>query len=249
MTDRWRAGVRVAAVGIPVLVAAVAGLARAVLAPTSAALVLVLVVVAVAAAGDRVAGVLAALSSAASFDFFLTAPFLRFTIVDRDDVETAVLLLAIGLAVSEIAWRGRGQAERSSRRAGYLSGVARAARLAAEGSPRQDVAETIAAMITEVLDLDACRFEVPDGHAVPAAPGRPVLRRDGSVVWAGRTIDVRREGLPVMDVIELPAGRDGREGVFLLTASSQVRRPEPEQLLVAVTLAEQLGAPRGITPG
>src|SRR5690349_12549495 len=100
MTDRWRAGVRVAAVGIPVLVAAAAGLARGLLAPTGAALLLVLVVVAVAATGDRVAGVIAALSAALSFDFFLTAPFLRFAIVDRDDVETAVLLLAIGLAVS-----------------------------------------------------------------------------------------------------------------------------------------------------
>ncbi|GAA4792949.1 hypothetical protein GCM10023200_30700 [Actinomycetospora chlora] len=244
MTERWRVGVRAVAVVLPVLVAVVAGLARELLANTGAALVLVVVVVAVAAAGDRIAGVLAALASAASFDFFLTAPYLRFAILDREDVETAVLLLVIGVAVSEIAWWGRRQAARSSRRAGYLSGVARAARLAAEGSPRQDVAETIAGMITEVLDLDGCRFE-----AAGDTPGRPVLERDGTVVWAGRTVDVRREGLPVMDEIELPAGRDGRAGTFLLTASSEVRRPEPEQLLVAVTLAEQLGTPREVTPG
>ncbi|MDD7942277.1 DUF4118 domain-containing protein [Actinomycetospora lutea] len=248
MSERWRVGVRVAAVVVPVLVAAPAGLAREWLANTSAALVLVLVVVGVGAVGDRIAGVLAALSSAAAFDFFLTAPYLRFVIVDRDDIETAVLLLVIGIAVSELAWWGRHQAARSSRRAGHLSGVARAARLVSEGSPRQEVADTIAGMIGEVLELDDSRYE-PPGTRVGGAEGRPVLRRDGSIVWAGRRVDVRREGLPVMDVIELPAGREGRDGVFLLTASSEVRRPNPEDLLVAVTLAEQLTTPRTTTQG
>jgi K+-sensing histidine kinase KdpD len=46
---------------------------------TDAALVLVAVVVAVAANGHRLAGVLAALSAAAWFDFFLTQPYERFT--------------------------------------------------------------------------------------------------------------------------------------------------------------------------
>lgn len=73
--------------------------------------------------------------AAASFDFFLTAPHYQFAILQRDDIETAVLLLAIGVAVSEIAWWGRRQSAQSSQRAGYLSGVALAARLAADGSP------------------------------------------------------------------------------------------------------------------
>jgi len=92
-----------------------------------------------------------------------------------------------------------------------------------------------------VLDLDACRFEPPTGE--PADPDRPVLHRDGHITWAGRTVDVRREGLPSMDVIELPAGREGEAGRFLLTSSTRDRRPDPEQLLVAVTLAEQVPVP------
>lgn len=241
-TEQRRAGVRVVAVVAPVVVAGLAALARGFLANTSAALVLVLVIVAIGVVGDRVAGVLAALAAAGSFDFFLTAPYYRFAIFERDDLETAVLLLAIGVAVSEIAWWGRRQHTRSSRRAGYLSGVARAARLAAEGSPTRTVADTIATMISEVLDLDDCRFEPPVA-VVEAPSGRPVLHHDGTISWAGRTVDVRREGLPAMDVIELPAGRGGESGRFLLTASSEVRRPEREQILVAVTLAEQLTAP------
>lgn len=238
MTERGRGATRAAAVVAPFVVAWLAGLLHDVLANTDAALVLVLVVVAAAALGDRLAGVLAALASAAAFDFFLTAPFNSFAIVGREDVETAVLLLAIGVAVSEIASWGRRQQAASGRRADYLDGVARAARLAAEGSPR--VADTVARMIAEVLDLDACRHEP---HAVPGAePDRPVLRRDGSITQHGHVLDVRRDGLPGMDVIELAAGHDG--GCFLLTASTEVRRPTTEQLLVAVTLAEQLPVAR-----
>lgn len=244
MTGRVRAGVRVGAVVVPILVAASAGLAREVLANTSAALVLVLVIVAVAVAGDRLAGLLAAVSAAVSFDFFLTAPYLRLAIVSRDDVETAVLLVAIGLAISEIVAWGRRRAAQSDRRAGYLDGVARAAGLAAEGTP--DVADTIAGMIREVLDLDACRFEPATG-SVPS-PEHPALHRDGTLTWAGQRVDVRREGLPVMDVIELPAGHGPGHGRFLLTASSEVRRPTREQLLVAVTLAEQLTEPGAAAP-
>jgi K+-sensing histidine kinase KdpD len=247
MSDRLRANVRVAAVVAPAVVAALAGLARDFLTNTSAALVLVLVVVAVAAAGDRIAGILAALSAVLSFDFFLTAPYYRFAIFDRDDIQTAVLLLAIGFAVSEIAWWGRRQSTQSSRRAGYLSGVARAARLAADGSSTQSVGDTIAGMISELLDLDACRFEPATGSE-SSAKGRPMLHRDGTISWAGRTVNVRREGLPGMDVIELPAGHGGDRGRFLLTASTEVRRPEREQLLVAVTLAEQLTEPQGPPP-
>jgi Domain of unknown function (DUF4118) len=249
MTEHSSTVVRVAALAVPVAVAAAAGAARGLLANTGAALVLVLVVVAAAVVGDRLAGVLAALSAAASFDFFLTAPYYQVAILGREDLETALLLLVIGVAVAEIVGWGRRQQADAGRRRGYLAGVARAARLAADGSSTPELADTVAAMIGEVLDLDDCRYEPPTGG--PTAPDRPVLHRDGSISWAGRTVDVRREGLPGMDVIELPAGRGGEAGQFLLTASTRDRRPDPEQLLVAVTLAEQIPGPdpREWTPG
>ena len=236
MGERGRLGVRVAAVAGPVVVAAAAALARAVLANTSAALVLVLVIVAVGVAGDRVAGVLAALSAAAAFDFFLTVPYYQFAIFDRDDVETAVLLLAIGVAVTEIGQWGRRQQSQSGRREGYLSGVAHAARMAADGSPARDLVAVVESMIADVLDLDDIRYEASSTRR----GDRPVLDRDGEVHWRGHVVDVAREGLPTMDVTELPTGRGSGEGRFLLTASSRVRRPTREQLLVAVTLAEQV---------
>jgi K+-sensing histidine kinase KdpD len=223
----------------PVVVAAIASLLREVLANTSAALVLVLVVVAVSVAGDRTAGVLAALSAALSFDFFLTVPYYHFAIFAREDVETAILLLAIGVAVTEISLWGRRQQSQSGRREGYLAGVAHAARMAADGSPTEDLVATVERMINDVLDLDDTRYDPSSGHTAEQGE-RPVLDRDGVVRWRGHVVDVSREGLPTMDVIELPAGRTSSGGRFLLTASSRVRRPNREQLQVAVTLAEQV---------
>ncbi|MFF5121405.1 DUF4118 domain-containing protein [Dactylosporangium aurantiacum] len=58
-----------------------------------------------AAIGNRLAGAVAAPSAAVSFCYFLTAPYERFTIAASTDVLTAVLLLAVGLAVSQPAAR------------------------------------------------------------------------------------------------------------------------------------------------
>ncbi len=57
------------------------------------------------------------------FDFFLTQPYQRFTITRRTDIETTVLLLAVGVAVTEIAVGGRRQHAAASKRAGYLDGI------------------------------------------------------------------------------------------------------------------------------
>jgi K+-sensing histidine kinase KdpD len=101
---------------------------------TSAALLLVLVVVGVASAGDRPAGLLAALSAGLGFDFFLTPPYESLAIFSAADVQTTLLLLGVGVAVTEIACRGREQQAMASKRLGYLDGVEATAKIASEGS-------------------------------------------------------------------------------------------------------------------
>ena len=71
------------------------------------ALLLVVVVVAVASIGNRVAGGIAAVWAAIWFDFFFTLPYERFTIRNSADITTAILLLVVGLAVSQLAARAR----------------------------------------------------------------------------------------------------------------------------------------------
>jgi K+-sensing histidine kinase KdpD len=142
---------------------------RADLVSTNAALLLVLVVVAVSATGSRLAGVVAALSSALWFDLLLIAPYGLLTIANPDDVETAVLLVAAGLAVTEIAVWGRRQQSRSSRREGYLAGVAAVARtVASDESSLPELVERVGRQISAVLDLDACRFEAGPGRSPDA---------------------------------------------------------------------------------
>ncbi len=100
----------VAGLAGPFLVALALVRFRTDLSRTNAALILVVVVVAVAALGSRVAGAVRSLSAAASFDFFLTRPYQTFDITASADIETAVLLLVVGLIVSSsqpvpVAWR------------------------------------------------------------------------------------------------------------------------------------------------
>lgn len=89
------------------------------------ALLLVVTVVAVAAAGNRMAGALAAVSAAAWFDFFFTQPYERLTIRHSSDVTTFVLLLAVGMAVSQLAAWARRLKAVTIADAGYLGRIVR----------------------------------------------------------------------------------------------------------------------------
>jgi K+-sensing histidine kinase KdpD len=225
------------ALAAPLAVCAALSAARGTVESDNAVLVLVLVVVGVAASGSRLAGVVAALSSAAWFDYFLTRPFHHFTIADRDDVETAVLLTLVGIAVTEIALWGRRQQARLSERQGYLAGVISAADLVARGeAPPKVVLDFVGQQIVELLTIDSCTYAV----GPPGAHAR--LERDGSITRDGSAINVDRSGLPVNDVVELPVWRDGVVlGRFVLTAASRAVWTTPEQRRVAVTLADQAG--------
>jgi K+-sensing histidine kinase KdpD len=205
---------------------------------TNAALILVLVIVAVAAVGSRVAGLVAAVSAAVSFDLLLTQPYGKFTISDRTDLETAALLLAVGVGVTQLAVWGRGQHTLAQRDAGYLDGIRVAAQAVATGASSGDLIEEVSTQLTRMFGLRACRFEY--GVAGLGQPAR--LLEDGRVEWHGSGWDVDRDGLPVDMDIELLAESAGRlQGRFLLTAAPG-QHPSIAQRLVAVTLAAQAGA-------
>src|SRR5579875_2385139 len=118
--NRWVT--RAVAVAAPAALAAAWAPFRGGTPNTNAALVMVILIVALAVSGDRLAGVLVALSSGAWFDFFLTRPYETFSIAKRQDVETGVLLLAAGVVVTEIALWGRRQHARAALSEGYLKG-------------------------------------------------------------------------------------------------------------------------------
>jgi K+-sensing histidine kinase KdpD len=238
-SERGRQAVVWAAAAVPAVVCAGLAPLRDRLANTNAALVLVLVVVMAAATGPRTAGIVAALSSTVWFDFFLTKPYHHFAIATQADIETAVLLTLVGVAVTEVALWGRRQQARASRQRGYLNGVVQTAGLVAAGSSSTEaLIEHVAEQLVEVLSIDDCTFDSDTREVAPAA-----VLRDGTVVRRGWDVDVQRFGLPTDSEIELRVQHDGiTRGRFLLVASTQVVRPSLAQLQVAVALADQVGA-------
>ena len=227
-----------AALAAPLGLAAVMVPFRTSLPNTDAALAMLLVVVAVAANGYRLAGVLAAVSTAVWFDFFLTQPYERFSITHRTDIETTVLLLVIGVAVTEIAVWGRRQHVTASRRAGYLDGINSAAQAVAAGGSASALTEQVTRQLTQLLGLRSCSFQ----YGV-AGLGRPFrLRRDGSVTIGQQVWDVDAEGLPSSTDTELLVESGGMfQGRFLMTPAPGAR-PTLEQRLLAVAFADQVGA-------
>jgi hypothetical protein len=70
-----------------------------------------------------------------------------------------------------------------------------------------------------------------------------VLDHDGAVARGDHQVDVDRVGMPSNDWIAIPVRRGSRVvGHFLVTATSQVIYPTPEQRRVAVLLADQVAS-------
>jgi K+-sensing histidine kinase KdpD len=236
--QRHRLAVLVGSFLAPLVACALLTLARGAIDNTNAALILVLLIVGAASTGLRSAGLLAAVSSAAWFDFFLTVPYGRFTIDDRADIETTVLLILVGIAVTEICLWGRRQQAKASRDSGYLSGVLSAAEQIGAGSaPVAAVIEHVQQQLVEVLDLDTARFQEATSEPLPT------FEADGDVTLGEHQIDVDRQGLPTDSELRLVVGNAGvTHGEFRLTASTHVARPTSEQRQVACLLADQVGA-------
>lgn len=225
-----------AGLGTPCAVSALLVPFRTSLPNTDAALVLVVVIVAVAAYGHRPAGLVAAVSSAVWFDFFLTRPYERFTISRHTDIETTVLLLVVGLAVTEIAARGRRHRTDAGEEADFVARIHSAAAMVATGEPARFVVMQVAAQLTDLLSLRDCRFD-------PAASDRHSSRmgQSGDVVLAGMRWGVEEMGLPGREV-ELPVEYHGRfYGRFVMvpTPGKPVSR---QRRVVASALADQVGA-------
>ena len=202
---------------------------------TNVALLLVVIVVAVAAIGNRLAGAVAAVSAAAWFDFFFTRPYERFIIHSWADITTAVLLLVVGLAVSQLAARARQLRVVTMTDAGYLAQIHEAASIAKSAGAAGTVVDAVKDQLISVLDLEDCHFEYGTllGHP-------PRLEPDGTVVIGHTRWEVEQFGLPAAE-IELRVFANGQYyGRFMMRAQPGAK-PSLQARLVAVTLADQTG--------
>jgi Domain of unknown function (DUF4118) len=238
MMTRYLSRNRVAALAalvVPLAVLAVALPFRASWSNTNVALLLVVAVVGVAAIGSRIAGALAAVWAAIWFDFFFTVPYERFTIRSSADLTTAVLLLLVGLAVSQLAARARRLQVIAITDAGYLAAIHETAALAQSAKSADVVVDHVKELLVSLLDLEGSRFEY---GALLGHP--PRLERDGTVVVGRSRCDVEQSGLPPEEIELRTFGHGQYYGRFMLTPR-QGSKPSLQARLVAVTLADQAG--------
>jgi K+-sensing histidine kinase KdpD len=226
------------AVAVPPGLAAALIPIRAQLDPTNVALVLVVVVVAVACFGSRMAAAVAALCSAAWFDFFHTRPYLSFTINKHEDLVTAGLLLVTGLVVGELAVRAQQHKAAAVRGSNDIARIHGVAELVAAGEPADFVVMAVATELRDLLDLADCSYD-PDMKPDPKPLAE--IERSGAVHFGQFRWAVDHIGLPGKQVV-LPIQSGGRKyGRYLL-------QPTPGHPLdfdlrvVAVALADQVGA-------
>jgi hypothetical protein len=225
----------VAALVAPPAVCALLVPFRTSLSAANSALVLVAVVVAVAVLGHRVAGALAAVSAAVWLDFFLTEPYGRFAITKSSDIATAVLLLLVGVTVSQLAARARELKVIAITDDDYLAQIHHTARLVETATGPQIVVDHVSRQLVGLLGLRGCRFEYGTliGHP-------PRLLDNGTISWGRRRWDADRDGLPDEE-LELRVVHNGHfHGRFMLRAAPGAA-PSLAARLVAVTLATQVG--------
>jgi len=230
-----------AAIAAPLAAAAILLPWRSSWSNTNVALLLVVVVVAVSAIGNRVAGALAAVGAAVWFDFFFTVPYERFTISHSADLTTFVLLLVVGVAVSQLAARARHLKVITITDANYLAQIHEAAALAQSARSPDAVVERVRGQLIEVLGLSDCRFEygVLLGHP-------PRLEHDGTVMTRNGRWPVDVSGLPAEEVELRTFGNGQYYGRFMMTPKADAK-PSLQARLVAVTLADTAGRALGTT--
>jgi hypothetical protein len=229
--------VLVAALLLPLVVAAILVPFREQFADPAAALVLIAVVVGVAVVGTRPTGYLAAVSAALWFDFFLTRPYNRFAITHRPDIETTISLFVVGVIVTELAARSRSHRRWATTESDYVDSIYRVSELVvSSGVANYRIIEGVRDELVGLLHLRDCHYE--------SGPGQPYAKsidHDGQVIVAGLLWDADTLGLPGPNLELRVEGQGYTIGRFLLdpTPGLPVSR---RQRLVAVALADHVGA-------
>jgi len=223
---------------LPVAVAAAFIPLRSHVAAADIALLLALVILVAATLGGRRTGAVAAVEAAVAFDLFFTKPYYSLRINHAEDIETAVLMLIVGVAIGEIVTRGKRHRVAAHVSRSNLARVSRITELAAGGEPPGRLIRVARRELLELLDVNDAEFERPPfldalprlSHAGLSIPPNPGSRLQSNSHRESR--------------IELPIWAEGLEvGRFVLTLADDATGLEfaPEARTSALALADRLG--------
>jgi len=156
-----------------------------------------------------------------------------------DRKATFILLLAVGVTVSQLAARARRLKVITITDAAYLAQIRESAALAQSAASGQAVVDHVRKQLIDVLGLRDCRFEygMLIGHP-------PRLEQDGAIVTRYGHIDVELAGMPAEEVELRTFGNGQYYGRFMLTPTPG-SKPTLQARLVAVTLADLAGRALG----
>ncbi len=230
----------VAAIVVPIALSLGALPFRGNVSAATVALGLAIIVSLLGALGTRVTAVIAAVTAALCFDILFTKPYGSFSISNASDVETAVLLLIGGLIVGQLSARNRtnkGLIVQGSLDLERIQGIAE---LMASGAGQEEVVAAVGVELQALLALRSCRFET----TLPTRPG-PTIERDGGVSWGHFWWGFQTLGLPGKEISLMVENQQRRRGRYVLVAEPGTKVTR-EQLLAAVTLADQAGSALGI---
>jgi hypothetical protein len=225
-----------AALAGPLVVAAILVPFRGSYAATAGALTTVAVIAPIAVFGNRAAGVVASVSGALWFDFFLTRPYDRFAISHRPDVETTIAVFVVGLIITELAGRSRHHWRAANDSAQYVSMIHGVAELAAASVPVDVILDQACDSLVSLLTLRSCRFD----RSLTEPPLARVAS-NGEVLNVGMRWPAEEIGIPGPESEIVAQWRGQVQGRFVLTPT----RGSPvtlEQRIVAVALVDVVAA-------
>jgi hypothetical protein len=228
-------------------VAALLVVARDDIGTTNIALLIALVVV-VAATADRAAGVATALVASLAYNFFHTEPYRSLRISDGQDILTVVLLIVIGLVVSEISARARQAISGRKRHGDAERSLERTAELLASGAGVPEMWESVREDIVRLMHVADCRFE--DASGSEPISELPLVSRAGALdgrrrVWVatgfelpecGAAIRVDYGGVELGQIALIP-----RAGAGSLTDERRLAVALADQFAVSLVLARRSG--------
>jgi Domain of unknown function (DUF4118) len=235
------AGLAIGAIG-PIVVAGLLVPLRLRIDSANVALIFVVLVVVAAAVGGRWGGVVGAVTSALSFDFFFTHPYDTLRMNRLREIGTAALLLVVGLIVGEIVvWAHRSH-RASERGREEIERLHRVAEQVVAGADITAVMQSVRAELSGLLSLRACAFE-----EAPFGTPLPRLERNGSIATTRHRFLRGQLALP-SEGLEIAVLSNGRQ------LGRLVLEPDPdvgvsiEERVVAIALSDQLGAALASAP-
>jgi hypothetical protein len=209
------------------------------------ALVLVLVVLVAAIVGGRLGGAVAAVSAALSFDYFFTRPYTSLRINTRDDIETTVLLLVVGLIAGELVTRTRRSRAVATTSRREMQRMRMVAEVGAGNDTPTHLIESVRRELTQLLPAERVWFERP-----PFAVELPQLRHGRVAVPPGDPAIGALDPTP-STLVELRVAGGGRvrgRYVFEFAEPTTGVALPVEARASAVALADQLGVALAASP-